>query len=166
VRGRKPKPPALRLLDGDTRKQKGGNTDLHPEPPHEIPSCPSWLADEAKKEWRRTALILHDMGVLSLVDRAALASYCQWWARYVEAERHIAEEGSVVDRVTTQGATTAANPWIGIRSDAMKHLRALASEFGFTPTARGRISVGKKSDAKDPLEKWMHERQQRRQRTP
>jgi phage terminase small subunit len=42
-----------------------------------LPTTPGELADEAKIEWRRVAQALHRLGLLTRVDRAALAAYCQ-----------------------------------------------------------------------------------------
>jgi hypothetical protein len=57
-----------------------------PVAPDALPRCPAHLSDVARKEWRRIATPLYRMGVLSVTDRAALAAYCQAWARWVEAE--------------------------------------------------------------------------------
>jgi P27 family predicted phage terminase small subunit len=56
-----------------------------------LPRCPTHLSDAARKEWRRLATPLHDAGILTLADRAALAAYCQAYARWVEAEERLAE---------------------------------------------------------------------------
>ena len=45
----------------------------------------------ARDEWHRIAGSLHQMGVLTTVDRAALAAYCQAHARWVEAGEKLQE---------------------------------------------------------------------------
>ena len=40
---------------------------------------------EAKKEWERLAELMNQMGVLTEVDMAAFAAYCQSYARWKEA---------------------------------------------------------------------------------
>ena len=82
--GRRPKPTAIRRLEGN-RGKRAWNHD-EPEPPDGIPRCPKHLAPVARTEWRRVARALHAMGVLTPIDRAALAAYCQSYAKWVEAE--------------------------------------------------------------------------------
>ena len=55
-RGRKPKPTALKELEGNP----GGRPLNHnePKPAKKAPRCPSWLEDEAKKEWKRMGKVL------------------------------------------------------------------------------------------------------------
>jgi P27 family predicted phage terminase small subunit len=57
---------------------------------------PKWLEPEAKKEWRRLARQLEQIGVLTEVDQAAFASYCQAYARWKEAEEFITQHGTIV----------------------------------------------------------------------
>ena len=54
-----------------------------------MPACPDWLMSEAKKEWERLAELMNQMGVLTEVDMAAFAAYCQSYARWKEAQEHI-----------------------------------------------------------------------------
>lgn len=51
------------------------------------------LGAEARTEWDRVAHGLHALRLLETVDRAALAAYCTTYARWVQAERAIAEMG-------------------------------------------------------------------------
>ena len=82
-RGRKPKPTALKMLEGNP----GGRplNTKEPKPEKKAPRCPSWLEDEAKKEWKRMAKVLENMGLLTEMDMAAFAGYCQAYARWKEA---------------------------------------------------------------------------------
>ena len=90
AQGRPPKadrdPPQL---EGN-RGKRAWNHD-EPEPPDGIPRCPKHLAPVARTEWRRVARSLHAMGVLTPIDRAALAAYCQSYAKWVEAETKLKE---------------------------------------------------------------------------
>jgi phage terminase small subunit len=54
-----------------------------PRPRPTLPSCPSHLNPVARREWRRTTPLLHGCGLLTETDRAALAVYCQPWARWL-----------------------------------------------------------------------------------
>lgn len=64
-------------------KARKGELEL----PTEIPPAPEWLLPEALVEWGRLTGHPVYSRVLSGVDRAILATYCQLWARFVEAEK-------------------------------------------------------------------------------
>ena len=51
VRGRKPKPTAIKLLEGNPGTRP--LTESEPTPPKGQIKCPTWLMPEAKKEWKR-----------------------------------------------------------------------------------------------------------------
>lgn len=46
-RGRKPKPTAVKVLEGNPGKRSLNTAE--PKPEKKAPRCPSWLEDEAKK---------------------------------------------------------------------------------------------------------------------
>ena len=94
TRGRKPTPTAIKELEGNPGKRK--LNDKEPRPEKKAPSCPKWLEPEAKKEWRRLAKKMELMGVLTEVDMAAFAGYCQAYARWKEAEEFITQHGTIV----------------------------------------------------------------------
>ena len=90
--GRKPKPTALKKLEGNPGKRKLNTKE--PIPAKGMLNCPEWLLPEAKKEWERLADLMNQMGVLTEVDMAAFAAYCQSYARWKEAQEHIDSSGS------------------------------------------------------------------------
>ena len=51
TRGRKPKPTAMKELEGNPGKHPMNTSE--PKPNKKAPACPKWLEPEAKKEWRR-----------------------------------------------------------------------------------------------------------------
>ncbi len=127
-------------------------------PPVEVPSCPNHLAEEAKKEWRRITRHLEALGLISQIDRAALAGYCSTWADYVWAERRIAalngadpsragpaaqaadttgERGRIWD--TPSGYKQISVP-MQIRNRALEMMAKFLAEFGMSPAARSRVT--------------------------
>src|SRR4029077_11756272 len=94
MRGRKPKPTVLKLLDGNPGKRR--INDREPASIPGFPEMPDWLDDEAKAEWNRIIPELHEMGVLSRADRPALTGYCNAWSRWVHAEGQVRKYGAIV----------------------------------------------------------------------
>jgi P27 family predicted phage terminase small subunit len=89
MRGRKPVPTAIKQLHGNPGKRPLNLNE--PKPAVALPSCPAHLSPSARAEWKRLARYMHDLGMISELDRAALAAYCQAWGRWVEAERRLKE---------------------------------------------------------------------------
>lgn len=90
--GRKPKPTAVKKLEGNPGKRKLNTKE--PIPAKGMPTCPDWLMPEAKEEWERLAELMNQMGVLTEVDMVAFAAYCQSYARWKE---HITSGGSTFE---------------------------------------------------------------------
>ncbi len=90
----RPKPTPLKLLAGTYRRDRATGREARPRP--DLPPCPSHLNPAARREWRRTARDLYGLGLLTRIDRAALAAYCQAWGRWVEAEEALRRHGVMV----------------------------------------------------------------------
>lgn len=136
MRGRKPKPTAIKLLEGNPGKRAIRGDE--PRPPDGLPTCPAHLTPTAKAEWKRLAGNLHAMGVLTQVDRAAMAAYCQAWGRWVEAERKLAETPMLLK---TPAGYIQPSPWLAISAKQQELMLKFAAEFGLTPSARCRIQI-------------------------
>ncbi len=147
-KGRKPKPTALKILEGNPGKRQLNNSE--PTPAKKAPKCPSWLDAEAKKEWRRLTKQLDDLGLLTTVDMAAFAGYCQAYARWKEAEEFISKHGTIVK---TPSGYWQQVPQVSIAQTYLKIMNKLCEQFGLTPSARSRIvsDVGRQ-DPTDPME--------------
>lgn len=132
--GRPAKPTAIKVLAGNPGKRALNTRE--PRPRRALPACPRWLSKAARAEWRRVAAELYDAGLLTTVDRAALAGYCVAFARWQEAEGVVTAKGMVVK--TTNG-NLIQNPFLAIANRAMDDMRRFAAEFGMTPASRTRV---------------------------
>ena len=132
---RRPKPTALKRLEGNPGKRK--LNDKEPQLSGRT-TCPRWLSPQAKGEWRRVYQALASAGVVTMADRAMLAEYCQAWADLREATETLRTEGAVT---TTEKGYAMPSPWVAIRNKAAERLRRAATELGMTPAARSKISV-------------------------
>ena len=75
---------------------------------------------------------------MTSIDRPALAAYCQAWERWVEAEKHISDDG--MTEVSPNGYLMQS-PYVGIANRAMDQMRKFLIEFGMTPAARSRVRI-------------------------
>lgn len=148
MRGRKPKPVALKVLAGNPGKRPIKAQTVRPVP--RAPYCPRWLSPAAKDEWRRVVPELDKLGLLTEIDVAALAAYCQAYARWREAEAILEREGIVVEHTNKAGATNVVtHPAFFIAQKYAQQMRAFAAEFGMTPSSRARLSLPEVEDDAD-----------------
>lgn len=151
TRGRKPIPTAIKILEGNPGKRPLNTKE--PRPEHIAPACPKWLDQEAKREWRRLAPKLTQMGVLTTVDRAAFAGYCQSYARWKENEEFISKNGSLV---RTPSGYWQQIPQVSIAQQYLKQMGRYAEQFGLTPASRSRlIADDTSSGSVDEMEKLL-----------
>ena len=141
--GRKPKPTALKIISGNPGKRK--LPDAEPKFSPSQPDAPLFLNSDANAEWDRLSLLLYDSGVLTDVDRSALAAYCQAYGLWAQAEREIAklQEISVLNGLIlkTKDGNYIQQPLLGIANKARADMVRYASEFGMTPSSRTRIET-------------------------
>jgi len=132
--GPKPKPIHLKLIEGNPGKRPLPATPM-PEP--KAPDPPPELEGDGLAEWERVAPQLERLGLLSHLDRAALAAYCWAWARLLAAGRVLAESTVLIRK----DRRIVKNPAIQVARDAAQECRAWAAEFGMTPSARARMTL-------------------------
>lgn len=143
MRGRTPTPTNLRLLRGNPGKRRLSLDEFRPAA--SIPSCPRHLKGEAKKEWKRVTEELLQYGMVSNVDRGALAMLCTMWGRYVNAEEMIEKAstqapGSYGLFVKSPNGYPIQSPWLAVSNKAMEQYKGMCAEFGLTPAARVRVT--------------------------
>ena len=154
-RGKKPVPSHLRLITGNPGKRPLPKKE--PKPELSIPPVPPELCDDGKLEWGRVSIELHKLGLLTGLDRAALAAYCAAYGRWIKAERRLREKeradpvnGGLLS-VSAKG-NVISEPLVGIANKAMLDMVRYASEFGMTPSSRARVNGSEDPrNAKDPL---------------
>jgi P27 family predicted phage terminase small subunit len=148
TRGRKPTPTAIKELEGNPGKRK--LNEHEPKPEKKAPPCPKWLEKDARKEWHRLAKKMEALGILTEVDMAAFAGYCQAYARWKEAEEFITAHGTIV---RTPSGYWQQVPQVSIAQTYMKQMGRFAEQFGLTPASRSRIIAdGDKSKTGDEME--------------
>jgi P27 family predicted phage terminase small subunit len=136
MRGRRPKPTSLKILTGNPGKRPLNSDEPRPEPA--IPDCPIELGPVARDEWDRMAPQLAALRILTHLDRAALAAYCGAYAMWAEATESIQKYGTMVKSPT---GYPVQSPYVSIANRQAEIMMRIASEFGFTPASRSRISA-------------------------
>ena len=148
--GRRPLPTQLKVLRGNTGRRPLNQGEPKPRPV--LPSPPGHLSDEAKREWKRVGELLDGLGLVSEMDRAALAGYCQAWGRWVEAENGLKTYGVVIK---SPGGFPIQSPFFAVANKALEQMRGFLIEFGMTPASRSRVHA---SEAKDDFDAFLGSR--------
>jgi len=136
MRGRRPKPTRIKILTGNPGKRALNKNEPRPDPA--VPACPPELGPSAQREWDRLVGDLSKFHLLTNLDRAALAAYCGAYALWAEATEAIQKFGSMVKSPT---GYPMQSPYIAIANRQAEIMMRIASEFGFTPASRSRISM-------------------------
>lgn len=105
-------------------------------------SPPISLTGIALDAWEETAGELESIGLGSVVERTALECYCHAVAAFHQANKDIAELGSVVQ--SERGYTR--NPACLNQNAAMSQILKFAMQFGLTPASRSKVQGAKKEE--------------------
>lgn len=147
--GRAPTPNVVKLIKGNPGKrpiEKG-----EPTPDISAPDIPSHLNKDAQAEWQRIMPLLIRYKLISEIDMAALALYCQSYGRWKEAEKQIelvktksaGGDGLIVKSPT---GYPIQNPYLAIANRAMEDCYKYLQQFGLSPSARTRVTVTLQGD--------------------
>lgn len=163
MRGRKPKPTRLKVIEGNPGRRRLPKNEPKPSPSLKI-AAPSILKGAALEEWNRIVGELIRMGVMTGLDTGALAGYCLAWGRLQLAQTvldEIAErDPAAALMVRTSNGTPIHNPFLSIAQKAAAEMLKFAAEFGMTPAARVRLANSGSNPmiegvATDPLARLM-----------
>lgn len=135
-RGPAPKPTALKLLEGNPGHQKLNRREPRPRPI--APACPTWLSRDAKREWRRIAPELERVGLLTIVDMAGLAGYCESYSLWKRCQEKLTGDGLTYE---TDTGYIRPRPEVAIAAGALAEIRQFCQQFGLTPSARSRLML-------------------------
>lgn len=136
-RGPPPTPTEILNQRGSWRgKTKARKAEPKPETP--APNKPAWLLPLAAQEWDRVAPELQALKLLTAIDWASFAAYCQTYAHWVAAEQWMEVNGTVMTFKDRRGKVKYSAPvaqW-GIAQKALEKMRQFAREFGLSPASR------------------------------
>lgn len=147
-RGPRPKPTAIKKLEGTYRKDRAPAAEMDPH--KGIPARPAYLSKLAAAEWDRVVPQLAELGVLTLVDGGVLEGYCSNYGIAVAMQLK-ADKTPIVK--TPFGPKT--NPAVGEARKAWALARQYAAELGLSPAARTRVSAPPKPTEEDKTEAFL-----------
>lgn len=155
--GRRPKPTALKLAQGNPGKRK--LNELEPTPEVVDPLVPEYLSKPARRWWEMLSPMLYRLKVLTEADQLALALLCEQAAQADEATKILRKGGIMVKKQLYDrggkkvGTVPVINPAFKVQLESMKQLKAFLTEFGITPASRSKVTkmVQPEQLKRDPL---------------
>jgi P27 family predicted phage terminase small subunit len=142
MRGRKPKPAHLKLLNGNA-----GHRKINPEPrpasAPKAPPAPAYLSIYGREVLEKLAPELHAVGMLTKVDTKSFAVYVEAYSQWRTAVELL--NGPPPPTPTPTGFSANGvrmeNPLIGVSRKAGELMVKVGSDFGLSPAARCRLHV-------------------------
>jgi len=150
-RGPKPKPTALKILEGNPGKRP--LNDREPQPMKGRPRMPSNLPADEKRVWRQMIRHLESMKLLSTVDQNILERYCFDFVQWRKLSSFLKREGAVYEVKDRLGnVRSKLRPEFNIARNLSANLFKFETEYGMTPSSRSRLKIELVSENEvDPL---------------
>jgi P27 family predicted phage terminase small subunit len=149
--GRPSVPAKLKELSGTLRKDRVVRQGVDYELIVEIPKPEVWLSDKGKKNFRSACEMLIGKELLNVANVQLVAMMAEEFATYEEACRELKDNGKTITMPTKTGTYEQVSPWIGIRNQAMKNYKDIATLFGMDPLSQQKLGPATKVE-KDPFD--------------
>ena len=142
ARGRKKIPTKIKELQGTIKAERKLDNEMTVSLVSKIPLAPEWLSEIGKSEWIKVCVELFNKQMLHQIDLRILEAYCNAISLHIETEIHLRENGRIQEFKNPDGTIkhTQAAPHQKIANDALDRALKIATQFGFTPSARSSIN--------------------------
>jgi P27 family predicted phage terminase small subunit len=173
MRGRKPKPTARHIAEGDPSKfgvhKLDAKLEAEPKATRGLPACPDHLKGIARKAWRFWAEELQGMSLDCRSDAMMLEACCVSYQTYVEMYELIEQQGKLVAKKERNPLTgqlevvdVRPHPGLAVRDRSLMQMKAFCSEFGLSPVSRARLFVERRESDGDDLMALLTQPRQRK----
>ena len=167
--GRNPLPDEVKAMRGTLRKCRISKPEAEavsrgvPKPVTKA-APPSWLSDDARKIFDRTARMLISWKVLTKLDIPLLAAYAAAYANLKRAYGDIENgPGYFTTTMTNNGESVKLHPAAKLFKDSLDVVNKVGAQFGLSPVSRRQIESAlpqERSDAAkvaDPFDQFVQQ---------
>lgn len=142
ARGRKRVPTKIKELRGTVQPCRAVENEMQVSVVASLPEPPLWLSEIGKEEWLKVTAELFNKNMLHQIDLRLLEAYCNALSLHIETEIMLREKGRIQVFKNEDGTIKHAQavPYQKIANDALDKALKIATQFGFTPSARATIS--------------------------
>jgi P27 family predicted phage terminase small subunit len=145
--GRKPLPTVVKQTKGTLRQHRVNRHE--PKPEGDLIEPPEYMSEGAKAAWRY-ALESAPPGLLKKLDMSILEVWAQAADLYRKAQAGLAKTGLLVKAPNT--GVPMQSPYLAIANKQAQIMAKAATEMGFTPASRSRVTLPMESA--DDLDPW------------
>ena len=142
MRGRKKTPTKLKELKGSLRKCREVSNEMQTTNVVSMPQAPSFLNQHGADEWDLVTNELANIKMLHLTDLSILAAYCNEIGIYREIAQEL--QGNFTEQTVDKDGRLRASkisPKYKVMQNALQNAMKIATQFGFTPSARASLSM-------------------------
>lgn len=148
MRGAKPKPTHLKLIEGNPGKRRLNRNE--PKPQGDLCDAPDWLTEEQKAGWSY-AISNAPAGLMKRLDRAALTAFVVAEDMHRQASVAVGKFG-LITKSPSKGEPMQ-NPYLPIINRQAQIMLKAAAELGFTPSSRSRVEIVG-GETEDPADRF------------
>jgi P27 family predicted phage terminase small subunit len=149
-RGRKAKPSALRLVQGNPGHRPVNEDEPKPRKVF-APKPPRGLSKVEQAKWKKLCKQLSENRVLTELDLDALEMYVRSWHSMMQALADVKKRGKLITNAT--GGEVWNPSWTEYKH-SVAVVRSLQAEFGLTPSSRTGIVATADDDGKERWSKF------------
>lgn len=153
MKGRKAIPSAMKVLRGTDQPVRMPEQENAPARVEKLPPAPKWFSALAKKIYKTKGQELINQNVIATVDLDMFLLYCNEYAAYIESSEEL-RKWKMTDNLG-EDAMKRYKRLVQINKQAWERSKSIAIEFGFTPSARSRVSPLKGEKQLSEFEKMM-----------
>ncbi len=135
-KGRKPKPTALKILQGNAGKRKLNHNEPNFSDVVDI-EPPDWLDDLAVQMWQTIMPELLANKILTVADIHNVEAFCMAYARWRQAENEITRLGVLI---MDDNGRYSKNPAFTVVNEAKKQMATFGGLLGLDPSSRTRLT--------------------------
>ena len=145
-----PKPTALKLVDAEIgRPSRQKINKFEPMPiTGDLTDCPDWFTDEQRSEWDY-AIDNIPKGLLKKIDKHLLVSWAIACDMHRQACIAVQKSGMIVK--SPDKGVPMQNPYLAIINRQSVVMTKCASEMGFSPISRTKISLNAAPNDENPF---------------
>ena len=144
--GPEPKSSVLKKLIGTYRSDRVADNELVFDNMTYIPDAPDTFDETSSQLWLGCCMSLQSVGLLFPQDLPLLEEYCYAVFMLRESRRQLMNGKIIEEQKNKSGFTyQSINKWVRINLEYSKEASRLGSQFGFSPSARTKISMAKPS---------------------
>lgn len=149
MRGRKPKPTFLRVVEGNPGRRPLNKRE--PKPSRDLAAAPADLTDTQKLIWN-DAIASAPAGLLKQLDQSVLRVWVVACDIHVRATMALEKTGLVT--LSPDRGVEMQSPYLAIVNKQAAIMMKAAAELGFSPSSRSRVTVAPDAEA-DEFEKFL-----------